>query len=132
MQMSVRTALQPPLVVLAMMADPCIDSRSAVYAADGREPPSVRVSVKELDVTTDAGAATLYRRIRSAAQSACGSVDIALPEEKAAWDRCVDDAIGRAVAKVGSVKLTDYYLAKTTHRPHSITTGQISKADRAR
>jgi UrcA family protein len=131
MQMSVRTALQLPLVAL-LLGDSCIDSRSAVYAADGREPPSVRVSVKELDVTTDAGAATLYRRIRNAARSACGSVDIALPQEKAAWDRCVDDAIGRAVAKVGSAKLTDYYLAKTTHRPHSITTGEISHADRSR
>ena len=122
MQMSARTALLVPLVAATTMADSCIDSRSAVYAADGREPQSVRVSVKDLDVTTHAGAAALYWRIRNAARSACGSVDSALPEEKAAWDRCVDEAIGRAVAKVGRAKLTDYYLAKTTHRPHLIAT----------
>ena len=133
MHMSVRTALQAPLVAVAMIADSCIDSRNAVYAADGREPRSVRVSVKDLDVTTQAGAAALYWRIRNAARSACGAVDSALPEEKAAWDGCVDEAIGRAVAKVASAKLTDYYLAKTTHRPHLIRKAEISKAaDRVR
>ena len=132
MQKSKRTALQVLPVALAMMADSCIDSRNAAYAAVGRQPPSVRVSFKDLDLTTHAGAATLYQRIRNAARSACGSVDGALPEEKAAWGRCVDEAIGSAVAKLGSAKLTEYYLART-HRPHSITTAEISKAaDRAR
>jgi UrcA family protein len=131
MQMSKRTALQVLPVAVAMMADTCIDSRNVAYAAVGHEPPSVRVSFKDLNLTTPAGAAALYQRIRNAARSVCGSVDIALPEEKAAWDRCVDEAIGSAVAKVGSAKLTEYYLAKT-HRPHSITTAEISKAaDRA-
>jgi UrcA family protein len=132
MQMFKRTALQVLPVAVAMMADSCIDSRNAAYAAVGREPSSVRVSVKDLDLTTHAGVATLYQRIRNAARSACGPVDSALTEEKAAWDRCVDEAIGSAVAKVGSAKLTEYYLAKT-HRPHLITTAGISKAaDRAR
>ena len=132
MRMSKLTALQVLPVAVAMMADSCIDSRSAAYAAVGHEPSAVRVAVKDLDLTTQAGAATLYRRIRNAARTACGPVDSALTQEKAAWDRCVDEAIGSAVAKVGSAKLTEYYLAKT-HRPHLITTAGISKAsDRAR
>ena len=132
MQMFKHTALQVLPVAVVMMADSCIDSRNAAYAAVGREPPSVRVSVRDLDLTTHAGAATLYQRIRNAARSVCGPVDGALPGEKAAWDRCVDEAIGSAVAKLGSAKLTEYYLART-HRPHSITTAEISKAaDRAR
>ena len=132
MQMFKHTALQVLPVAVVMMADSCIDSRDAAYAAVGREPPSVRVSVRDLDLTTHAGAATLYQRIRNAARSVCGPVDGALPGEKAAWDRCVDEAIGSAVAKLGSAKLTEYYLART-HRPHSITTAEISKAaDRAR
>ena len=122
MHMSARTALLAPLVTMATMADSCIDSRNAVYAADGREPPSVRVSLKDLDGTTYAGAVTLYWRIRNAARSACGTVDTALPEEKAGWDRCVEDAIGRAVAQVGSARLTEYYLAKTTHPPQLVAT----------
>jgi len=132
MQMSKRTALRVLPVAVAMMADSGIDSRNAAYAAVGRETASVRVSVKDLNLTTHAGAVTLYWRIRNAARSVCGPVDIALPEEKAAWDRCVDEAIGSVVAKLGSAKLTEYYLAKT-HRPHSITTAEISRAaDRAR
>ena len=132
MQMFKHTALQVLPVAVVMMADSCIDSRNAAYAAVGREPPSVRVSVRNVDLTTHAGAATLYQRIRNAARSVCGPVDGALPGEKAAWDRCVDEAIGSAVAKLGSAKLTEYYLAKT-HRPHLITTAEISKAaDRAR
>ena len=121
MQMFKRTALQVLPVAVVMMAGSCSDSRNAAYAAVGREPPSVRVSVRDLDLTTHAGAATLYQRIRNAARSVCGPVDGALPGEKAAWDRCVDEAIGSAVAKLGSAKLTEYYLART-HRPHSITT----------
>ena len=132
MQMLKRTALQVLPVAVAMMADSYIDSRSVAYAAVGHEPSAVRVSVRDLDLRTHAGAVTLYQRIRNAARSACGSVDIALPEEKAAWDRCVDEAIGSAVAKLGSAKLTECYLAKT-HRLHLITTAEISKAaDRAR
>jgi UrcA family protein len=132
MQISKRAALQVLPVAVVMMADSCIDSRNAAYAAVGREPPSVRVSFKDLNLTTHAGAAALYQRIRNAARSACGPVDIALPEEKAAWDRCVDEAIGSAVAKLGSARLTEYYLART-HRPHLITTADLSKAaDRAR
>lgn len=132
MQMSRRAALRVLPVAVAMMADSCIDSRNAAYAAVAREPSSVRVSIKDLNLTTHAGAAALYQRIRNAARSVCGTVDIALPEEKAAWDRCVDEAIGSAVAKLGSAKLTEYYLAKT-HRPHLITTAETAKAgDRAR
>jgi len=129
MQMSKLTALQVLPVAVAMMANPGIDSRSAAYAAVGHEPSAIRVAVKDLDLTTHAGATTLYQRIRNAARSACGPVDSALTEEKAAWDRCVDEAIGSAVAKVGSAKLTEYYLAKT-HHPHLITTAGISKAAR--
>jgi len=132
MQMFKRTALQVLPVAVVMMAGSCIDSRNTAYAAVGREPLSVRVSVEDLNLTTHAGAVALYQRIRNAARSVCGPVDIALAEEKAAWDRCVDEAIGSAVAKLGSAKLTEHYLART-HRPHSITTAEISKAaDRAR
>jgi len=132
MRMSKLTALQVLPVAVALMADSCIDSRNAAYAAPGREAPSVRVSVKDLDLTTHAGAVTAYSRIRNAARSVCGSVDTIFPEERAAWDRCVDEAIGSAVAKLGGAKLTDYYLTKT-HRPHLITAAEISSvAERVR
>ena len=131
MQMSKRTALRVLPVAVAMMADSCIDSRNAAYAAVGRETASVRVSVKDLNLTTHAGAVTAYLRIRNAARSVCGVIDTALREEKAAWDRCVDEAIGSAVATLGDARLTDYYLGKT-RRPHLIRTAEISTAQRVR
>lgn len=131
MHMSKRAALQVLPVAVAMMADSCIDPQFSAYAAPGREPSSVRVSVRDLDLRSHAGAVTAYSRIRNAARSVCGPVDIALPEEKAAWDRCVDKAIGSAVAKLGDAELTDYYLAKT-HRAHLTATAEISKVELAR
>ena len=101
------------------------------YAAAGREPSSRRVSLKDLDLTSHAGAIAAYWRIRNAARSVCGPVDTALPEEKAAWDRCVDSAIASAVAKLRDAGLTDYYLAQT-HRAHLMTSAEISAAERAR
>jgi len=127
MHMYKRTALQVLPVAVAMMADSCIGPLNAAYAAVGREPTSIRVSVRDLDLATDAGAAAVYRRIRNAARSVCGEVDIALVEEKAAWDRCVDEAIDSAVAKLASARLTAYYLART-HRSHPTTTARISRA----
>ena len=131
MHMSKRTALKVLPVAVVMMADSCIDPQFAACAAPGREPSSVRVSVRDLNLTSHAGAVTAYLRIRNAARSVCGPVDTALAEEKAAWDRCVDQAIGSAVAKLGNAELTDYYLAKT-HHAHLITTAAISKAQRVR
>ena len=122
-----RTALQVLPVAVAMMVDSCVDPRAAAYAAPGGEAASVRVSVKDLNLTTHAGAVTAYLRIRNAARSVCGPVDIAFPQEKAAWERCVDEAIGSAVAQLGNAKLTSYYLAKS-RRPHLIATAEISRA----
>ena len=128
---SKHTGLHVLSVAVALMADSCIDPHAAVYAAPGREPRSVTVSVKDLNLRTHAGAVTAYLRIRNAAQSVCGAVDTALPEEKAAWDRCVAEAIGSAVATLENARLTDYYLGKT-RRPHLIRTAEISTAQRVR
>jgi len=127
MPMSIRTALQALPFAAAMIVVSCIDPLAAAYAASGRAPPSVTVSVKDLDLKTQVGAITAYVRIRNAARSVCGFVDVVFPEERVAWGRCVDEAIGSAVAKLGEAKLTDCYLAKT-HRSHLNTTAQISRA----
>jgi len=110
-------------VVLAIVAaDSCI----AAYAAPAVPLPSVRVSVKDLNLTTHAGAAMAYVRIRNAARSVCGVVDLALTEERFARDKCVDAAILRAVAELASPTLTEYYWAKT-RGVHRETMAQISK-----
>jgi UrcA family protein len=126
-----RTVLQVLTVVLAMTSGACVDSGNAAYAAPSRKPTSVRVPVKDLDLTTHVGVIALYRRIRAAARSVCGDADIVFLEQRAESDRCVDEAIGNAVAKVGNAGLTDYYLTKT-HRAQSFTTAQNSKVGKER
>ncbi|HVN46605.1 MAG TPA: UrcA family protein, partial [Steroidobacteraceae bacterium] len=94
-----RTVLQVLPVVAAMMAESCVGGRAAAHAAPVGETLSITVSVKGLDLTTHAGAVAAYTRIRNAARSVCGISDIFL-EERAARERCVDEAIGSAVAKL--------------------------------
>jgi UrcA family protein len=125
MRVSTRTALQLLPFAAAIMADSCIDPLAAAHAAPDGAPPSVTVSVKDLDLRSQIGAVSAYVRIRNAARSVCGFVDVVFPEERAAWDRCVDEAIGTVVARLGEAKLTECYLAKT-HRSQLRTTGEIS------
>jgi UrcA family protein len=116
-------------MVLAMivMADSCVPSCIRAVAASGREPPSIRVSVRDLDLTTDRGAAAAYSRIRNAARTVCGAVGVSpFAEERALRDQCVDEAIATAVTKLGSANVAEYYLAKThSARAHLAVTAQI-------
>jgi len=126
---SKRTVLRALAVVIAMMVGGGLDPGSAADAATGSTSLSVRVQVKDLNLTTHAGVVTLYRRIRAAARSVCGDVEIVYLEQRAESDRCVDTTIANAVAKVGNANLTDYYLTKT-RRPQLITTARNSRPGR--
>ena len=115
------------IFTLAMAADPCIPSCISAVAASGREPPSIRVSVRDLDLTTDSGAAAAYLRIRNGARTVCGALDVSpFTEERDLRNQCVDEAIVRAVTKLGSANVTEYCLARTHRaRAHLSTTAQI-------
>jgi UrcA family protein len=121
-----RTALGVLPVAAAMMADSCIAGRTAAHAAPGREPPSVIVNIKDLDLTTHAGTVSAYLRLRNAARSVCGTIDDIFPEVRAAWERCVDEAIASALARLQVASLTDYYLARA---PHSAVLKRESAAE---
>lgn len=110
---SKRSVLRVLAVVMALIAGGGLVPGSAAYAARGRTPPSLRVPVRDLDLTTHAGVVTLYRRIHAAARIVCGDVDIVYLEQRAESDRCVAKAIGNAVAEVGNASLMHYYLTKT-------------------
>jgi UrcA family protein len=82
-------------------------------AARAAEIPQVHVRYADLNVSSPAGAAVLYQRIRVAANQVCGTPDqrdlSRLEQAKA----CTDKAIANAVAAVGNDMLTDLYQAKT-------------------
>jgi UrcA family protein len=71
---------------------------------------SVTVRYTDLNLERPADVARLYGRIRVAAQSICGAPDVDLSNwVDTAWQRCVDDAIGRAVARVDRPALSAYH-----------------------
>jgi UrcA family protein len=98
-------------------------------AAQAGEPdnsvPHKVVSFHDLNLNSPEGAAALYRRINAAAYEVCGSPDrYDLSELK--LNRCVKDAVSRAIAQVNSPMLTSLYQAKTGKADTKVTT--LSKA----
>jgi UrcA family protein len=94
-------------------------------AAQAGEPdnsvPHKVVSFHDLNVDTPEGAAVLYRRINAAAYEVCGNPDrYDLSELK--LQRCVKDAVSRAVAQVDRPMLTSLYQGKTGKVDAKITT----------
>lgn len=75
-------------------------------AAD--QAPCMTVNYRDLDLTTTAGAALLYRRIGGAARSVCGERGYGLFFERQ-WDSCYREAVAGAVAAVNSPLLTDLH-----------------------
>ena len=66
---------------------------------------SIKVGYADLDLSTQAGAATLYNRIRGAARQVCGYEGASF-EDKAIWKSCFTGAIDNAVATVNNPRLT--------------------------
>jgi UrcA family protein len=73
--------------------------------ASASEPAGIRVGYGDLDLTTSAGAHTLYARIAGAARTVCGFEGTPLIEQTL-WNSCYRRAIAAAVAKVNSPLLT--------------------------
>lgn len=94
----------------------------AAHEHAGRGRPSVSaeqervVRYEDLDLTEAAGAESLHQRIRSAARDVCGfgSAPLVLMGEVR---KCVDDAVARAVLKVGEAQLIAYHaqISKPRH-----------------
>jgi UrcA family protein len=74
--------------------------------------PSVTVGYSDLDLSTAAGAHTLYHRIKGAARDVCGSEGRSVLEVNL-WRRCVQSAIADAVGAVDSPLVTSVYTGRT-------------------
>jgi UrcA family protein len=75
------------------------------------EAHEVTVRYRDLTITTPAGAAALYKRIRSAADRACDYLDHGDISSKAHKSACIDLAIADAVVRVGEPQLLSVYNA---------------------
>jgi UrcA family protein len=69
------------------------------------EPAAVKVPYGDLDLSTQAGAQTLYNRIAGAARTVCGYEGRPLLE-RSSWKACYRDAISGAITQVNSPLLS--------------------------
>jgi UrcA family protein len=69
------------------------------------KPPSVTVSYRDLDLSSVAGATTLYQRIQGAARQVCGYAGADLIEQEI-WKACYRSATADAVRQVHNPLLT--------------------------
>ena len=79
--------------------------------------PSVHVRYSDLDLTTERGSRSLYRRIQVAARQVCPVENIRDPEKMSAALKCQAAAVDRAVNDVHSPQLAALH-ANMTHSRH--------------
>ena len=79
-------------------------------AASAAEPPeqlpAIHVNFADLNLDHPAGATALYVRIRRAARAVCGSPDLRDLAAVQRADKCINEAIARAVAQVNAPLVT--------------------------
>jgi len=79
--------------------------------------PRLEVTYTDLNIATDAGARTLYRRIATAARQVCprgeGSI---IPKMDEVSRTCIREAIARAVREVNSPRLAEVEAAELSRR----------------
>ena len=105
-----RTAAGRATIAVLMLS--AIATGTAV-AAPPADAPTARVRFADLNLNTDAGARTLYRRIENAAALVCPDVDSRELARAAHGRACQQDAVERAVHAIGSPKLAAVYATAT-------------------
>jgi len=103
-----------PYALLAILLGSLSACADAYAAPPGYEVATRRVKYGDLDLTRSAGAATLYVRIRNAANAVCEpAMSSGARDSMLLTRRCKEQSIARAVADVNAPTLTSYYLTKT-------------------
>jgi UrcA family protein len=100
-----QTLRQLSLTGLALTAAACLAPSAQANGAAASAVPTLKVSYRDLDPNSEAGAQLLYQRIRGAAQFVCGEEGRSLDDQHA-WNRCVHAAMSEAVQTVHSPQLS--------------------------
>jgi UrcA family protein len=98
-------------IALAAVAGICVTGFAIGAHANESEwsAPARTVRYSDLNLNTQVGAETLYRRIRSAAEQVCGDVNSRQLAEAAAAKACVNQAVSTSVRAVNNRRLTVAY-----------------------
>jgi len=109
------------ILISALIAGLVCVGEAALFAeatSAAELPQSVTVRYTDLNLDRPADVSRLYSRIRGAAESVCGEPDPAYDFwVNPAWQRCVNDAIGRAVFQVDRPALSAYYQRQLGRSP---------------
>jgi len=108
-----KNALQMAAAMLAGAYAAALVACPAQAAEIADTPPTEVVKFADLNISSHAGAAALYRRIHNAAERVCGSVDPRELARAAVVKACVDHAVTEALVAVNNPAINDRYLAKT-------------------
>jgi UrcA family protein len=103
-----------PLLCLAIAGAACV-------ATAAQAQPPLTVSYRDLDLSTMAGATTLYGRIREAASITCGEEGRGI-DARRKWEQCFHSAVSGAVGSVHNSLLTTL---DSNHK--SMTTALLTK-----
>jgi UrcA family protein len=87
--------------------------------------PTRTVHYSDLNLTTEAGVAVLYKRIRNAAEQVCGDVSSRRLNEAAVAKTCVDHAVYASVEAVNNAKLANAYNAQNGVEQKSINIASL-------
>jgi UrcA family protein len=102
--MDTRKLMARPLSgAVALVLGACLAGNALAQEHPGTSARTMKVRYSDLNISTTAGATTLYRRIVGAAQQVCGEegYEIGIDAERA-WHDCFDSAVNDAVEKVHS------------------------------
>lgn len=122
------TSTQLPRILAATIFAALTCGSAVSFASDGTEALQTTVKYGDLNVSSPAGAATLYSRIRAAAESVCHPLRPLNPGDLAAgqvFAACVQKAMSNAINAVNEPALFTIANAKTGHsKPVLLASGQ--------
>jgi UrcA family protein len=90
-------------------------ANAADAAAQPADAPAMLVRFTDLNIMTEQGASSLYRRIALAARHVCPQADIRDLKALAVSQSCQQQAVARAVQAVSSPQLAALYAARAKH-----------------
>jgi UrcA family protein len=85
---------------------------SSFASAGPRDTHNVVVRFGDLNLNSQAGIASLHKRIRNAAESVCSPLETRILGLRHAYESCVDEALAGGVAAVGNANLTQFHAVK--------------------
>jgi len=92
-----------PVVALAL---------SGLAAAASPDTRSVVVRYSDLNLNSQAGVASLHKRIRNAAESVCSELNNRVLGLRDLYNNCVDEAVLSGVNHVANPNLTNFHRSK--------------------